>query len=338
MSLTSKRPNRRQLLKLGALGSAALAMPTIITKPARAMTPVTMQFDWKFNVQFAGVFMAKEMGLYESAGLDVTTREWEDGINVVDSAASGENVFACAEQNLILAAQADGKPVKTLATMFQASPYGLMSDAGSGLTTLEALKGKSVGVHVDGVKVIALAKGVNGLTAEDIGVTEIPYDGKFDRVLSGELAAVQCYTVDEPVGVASSYDTTPTVIRLSDFGFRSTAQTIVASEATVMNSPELVQSFLKATFDGWRAVIADVPAAAEIVASKYAVAGSKYTDVAYQTASLELVRDYVMLDRTTDTIGTIDPATYQQAAELMAEYGIISALPDVANTLETTML
>ncbi|MEM1375973.1 MAG: ABC transporter substrate-binding protein [Pseudomonadota bacterium] len=340
MSLTSKRPNRRQLLKLGALSATALAMPAVITSRANAMTPVTMQFDWKFNVQFAGLFAAKEAGLFEAAGIDVTFKEWENGINVVDMAAEAEadNVFSCAEQNLIIAAQAEGKPVKTLATMFQASPYGLMTGPDTPLASLDDLKGASIGVHVDGVKVMALVKGVNGIADDDIGIVEIPYEGKFDKALSGELYAVQCYTVDEPVGVAGTYDVTPNVFRLSDAGFRSTAQTIVASDAMIADKPELVSAFLKATFDGWRLALADVPGTAELVATKYAVPGSKYTDVAYQAASLALVKDYVELGLTPETIGQIDTAAYTRAAELMLEYGIVEQLPNIADTLSVEML
>ncbi|MEL6437426.1 MAG: ABC transporter substrate-binding protein, partial [Pseudomonadota bacterium] len=305
---------------------------------ARAMTPITMQFDWKFNVQFAGLFAAKEARLFEAAGIDVKFKEWENGINVVDMAAGADNVFSCAEQNLIIAAQAEGKPVKTLATMFQASPYGLMAGPDTNLTSLDDLKGKSIGVHVDGVKVMALVKGVNGIADDDIEIVEIPYEGKFDKALSGELYAVQCYTVDEPVGVAGSYDLTPSVFRLSDAGFRSTAQTMVASEAMIESSPDLVSAFLKATFDGWRLALADVPGTAELVATKYAVPGSKYTDVAYQAASLALVKDYVELGLTPDTIGQIDTDAYARAAQLMLEYGIVEKLPDIASTLATDMI
>ncbi|MEM0900729.1 MAG: ABC transporter substrate-binding protein [Pseudomonadota bacterium] len=338
MSLISKRPNRRQLLKIGAVSASALAMPTVFTSRARAMTPVTMQFDWKFNVQFAGLFAAKEAGLFEQAGIDVTFREWENGINVVDTAAGSENVFACAEQNLIIAAQAEGKPVKTLATMFQASPYGLMTGPDTPLSSLEDLKGKSIGVHVDGVKVMALVMGVNGIAEDEIEIVEIDYEGKFDKALSGELYAVQCYTVDEPVGVAGTYQVVPNVFRLSDAGFRSTAQTIVASDAMIEAEPALVSAFLKATFDGWRIALADVAGTAELVSTKYAIPGSKYTDVAYQTASLELVKDYVALGLTPDTIGQIDTEAYTRAAELMLEYGIVEQLPEIPTTLATEML
>ncbi|MEL6585067.1 MAG: ABC transporter substrate-binding protein [Pseudomonadota bacterium] len=178
---------RRALLQRGAATAmVALAAPATIGRADAGAAP-SFQLDWKINAQFAGLFAAKSAGLYE-AGLDI--RAWQDGVNVVSEVAEGRATFACAEQNLILGAQAEGAPVKAVATMFQASPYGLMAPAGTALTSLDDLRGKRVGVHVDGVKVLDLVKGVNGI--DDIEVVEIPYADKFERAASGEFYAVQC--------------------------------------------------------------------------------------------------------------------------------------------------
>ncbi|WP_425090538.1 ABC transporter substrate-binding protein [Tropicimonas sp. S265A] len=319
---------RRNALQLGA---AALATPFIAGR-ARAAQTLTFQLDWKFNAQFAGLFMAKAEGLYADAGLDVDIRPWGDGINVASEVAEGRAQMACAEQNLILGAQAGGAPIKAAATMFQASPYGLMAPAGAGLTGLDALGGKTVGVHVDGLKVMALVKGVNGI--EDIEVVEIPYADKFDRAASGEMFAVQCYVIDEPIGVEAAYGAAPEVLKLSDHGLLSTAQTILVSDAMLADAPETVASFLDATFEGWARVLADKPAAAEMVVAQFVPEGSPYKDVAYQTRTLELLEPYVTGGA--DDIGVIDRQMWVAAAERMAEYGIVADLPDLSQTLAET--
>jgi ABC-type nitrate/sulfonate/bicarbonate transport system substrate-binding protein len=290
---------------------------------------LSFQCDWKANAQFAGLFIARDDGLYDEAGLDVEIRPWADGINVADEVANGRADMACAEQNLILAAQAGGAPIKAVATMFQASPYGLMAPGGSGLTSLDVLRGGTVGVHVDGLRVMDLVKGVNGLS--DIAVVEIPYGDKFERTLSGGLAAVQCYVIDEPIGVEAAFGTAPDVLKLSDHGLLSTAQTIMAPAAMLAAEPEVVEAFLAATFEGWRRVLADKPAAAARVVEAFVPEGSPYKDVAYQTRTLELLEPYVTEGG--GPIGVIDRARWEAAALLMAEYGIVSDLPDLGETL-----
>lgn len=296
------------------------------------VVPMSFQLDWKYNAQFAGIFMADHTGALADAGVDLEVREWDNGINAIEEVALGRADFACAEQNLVIAAQAAGSPVKAVATMFQFSPYGLMAPPGGILTSLEALEGTDVGVHVDGLKVMDLVMGVNNIT--DINVTEIPYADKWERAASGEKAAVQCYVIDEPIGVASSYGVEPVVLRLSDYGLLSTAQTIVVSEDTLANRGELVTSVLGAIFQGWTEVLADKPAAAAIVVEKYVPEGSVYKDVEYQTQTLELLEPYVIVEGR--PMGVIGVEVWKEAAELMLQYGIVDSLPeDLDTTLAT---
>ncbi|MEM7753209.1 MAG: ABC transporter substrate-binding protein [Pseudomonadota bacterium] len=320
---------RRRFIGQSVVAGAALAAPILGGHGARAATPMSFQLDWKFNAQFAGVFLADASGALAAAGADMEIRPWADGVNAVMDVAEGRAHFACAEQNLILAAQAAGAPIKAVATMFQASPYGLMAPVGADLSGLEALRGKSVGVHVDGVKVMALVKGVNGV--DDIDVSEIPYADKWERAASGEFAAVQCYVIDEPIGVAAKTGSEPTVLKLSDVGLKSTAQTIVVSDETLSANGDVVRGVLSAIFDGWSAALADKVAAAETVVSQYVPEGSPYKDVAYQTRTLELLEPYVTGGAA--PMGMIDPDTWAEAAELMLEYGILPDLPDLSATL-----
>jgi NitT/TauT family transport system substrate-binding protein len=326
--------NRRSFIGKGSatLGLAAIATPFLGRNASFAATPLSFQFDWKFNAQFAGVFGAMDAGLYDAQGITLTPRAWADGVNAVMDVAEGRADFACAEQNLIIAAQAEGAPLRAVATMFQATPYGLMTSPEKPLASLEDLKGKKVGVHVDGLKIMDLVKGVNDLP--DIEVVEIPYDNKFDLVRSGEFAAVQCYVIDEPIGIAAATGTEPKVLKLSDYGLLSTAQTMIVSEKTLADQPDLIKAAVLATFAGWAAVLADKRAAAEMIVAKFVPAGSPYKDVAYQTRTLELLEPYVMMG---GTPGRIDPAAWTKAAELMLTYGIVASLPDLSKTLAPDM-
>lgn len=317
--------SRRVVLATGTATLATLMLPRL----ASATTPLTFQLDWKYNAQFAGLFVAEAEGLYAASDLSVQIREWSDGLNVIEAVAEGAVDMACAEQNLILAAQAAGAPVKAVATMFHASPYGLMTVPEVALASLTDLVGKRVGVHVDGIKVMKLVKGVNGIT--DIDVVEIPYADKFDRVVSGEFAAVQCYVIDEPIGVAAKYGFEPKVLRLSEHGLLSTAQTIVASERVLAEKPEAVRAFLAATFEGWARALKDKPRAAALVVERFVPEGSPYKDVAYQTRTLELLEPYVRGQG--GPLGVIDAKVWAEAARLMLEYGILEVLPDLSSSL-----
>ncbi len=327
--------DRRRYLSASMATVAASTIASRWSPAFASATELTMQLDWFFNVQFAGVFVAADTGLYDEASLDVLIEPWADGVDVPQVVAQNPMALGCGEQNIILAAQASGAPVKAVATMFQASPSGLMTHPENGITSIDDLRGKKVGMHIDGVRVMNLVKGVNNIADDEIDIVEIPYEGKFERVLNGQLAAVQCYVVDEPIGVEAAYGLVPAVLKFSDYGFTSYAQTIIANDQLLADHPEAVKAFLAATFAGWNTALADIPATARMVVDEYAAEGSKYKDLDYQTRSLGLIDYYVRLDVGSKGIGRIDPATWSKASELMVRYGIIDAVPAPDNSLAT---
>ncbi|HEY9700459.1 MAG TPA: ABC transporter substrate-binding protein [Trichocoleus sp.] len=333
--------NRRSLLQYsGLFGTAALATGLGLFKssPSRAadIMPITMQLDWKYNVQFAGLLLADHLGLYKEKGLEVAIKPWESDMIVPDEVAAKPMMIGCSEQNLILEAQAKGVPLKAIATMFQASPYALMTMPDSGISSLNDLVGKQVGIHADGVKVMELVKGVNGIQPNDIEVIEIPYENKVERLISGELAAVQCYAVDEPIAFEQKVGQAPILLPMDQYGYKAYAQVFFTTDALLQQHPEQVKAFLAASFAGWQSALADVPGTAKLIAEKYAEPGSKYTDVDYQQKSLELVKEYILRGIPETQLGTISTEQWQKTTDLMAQYGIIDANPTVQASLDLT--
>ncbi|WP_088890299.1 ABC transporter substrate-binding protein [Leptolyngbya ohadii] len=334
--------NRRSLLKFSAYsGAASLATGLGLVKSplARAAQPQTlmMQLDWVYNVQFAGLLLADHLGLYEQSGLTVAIKPWASGMVVPEEVVKNPMMIGCSEQNLILEAQAQGAPLKAIATMFQASPYALMAMPDSGIRTLSDLVGKKVGIHVDGIKVMELVKGVNNLPPDAIEVVEIPYENKLDRLVSGEFAAIQCYAVDEPIAFQQKVGAEPTLLPMDEYGYKAYAQVFFTTDTVLQEAPEQVKRFLAASFEGWQRAFADIPATAKLIAETYAEKGSKYTNVEYQQQSLELVKQYVMRGIGEAQLGTILPEQWQQTADLMAQYDIIDASPTVQKSLDLSL-
>lgn len=301
---------------------------------SQAAGPMTMQLDWVFNVQFAGLLLADHLGLYQQKGLNVTLKPWESGMIVPEVITANPMTIGCSEQNLILEAQAKGAPVKAIATMFQASPYAVMTLPGSGLTTLQDLVGKKVGVHADGVKVMELVKGVNGLKPTDIEIVEIPYENKLDRLISGELDGLQCYAVDEPIGFEQKVGQAPILMPMDQYGYKAYAQVFFTTDEMLKQAPEQVKAFLEASFAGWKMAIEDISGTGKLVAETFAEKGSKYTNVTYQQQSLQLVSEYVMRGIPAEKLGTIAPEQWQQTTDLMAQYGIIDGAPNLEDSLD----
>ncbi|MEM6597475.1 MAG: ABC transporter substrate-binding protein [Cyanobacteria bacterium P01_D01_bin.36] len=327
--------SRRQLLTGASYTGLGLIASRFGHPSARAQTiaqsqstmPLTMQLDWKFNVQFAGLLLADSMGLYADENIALTLKPWESGVVVPEVVAQNPEIIGCAEQNLVLAAQAEGAPIKAVATMFQASPLGLMSLPSAEINTLADLAGKKVGVHVDGIAVMELVQGASDIETGAIEVVEIPYENKFEKLLSGELAAIQCYAVDEPIAFTAQAETVPNVLKLADYGYEAYAQVIFANNSLIETAPEQLKSFLQATFSGWAMALEDMPAAAATVVESYVEPDSKYENIAYQTESLGLIAEYMLLGIEPTALGTIDSDRWMRMAQRFADYNIIETAP-----------
>lgn len=185
---------------------------------------------------------------------------------------------------------------------------------------------------MDGVKVMELVKGVNNLP--DIEVVEVPYENKIDRLLNGEVDALQCYAVDEPIGFAQQVGQAPLLMPMDEYGYKAYAQVFFTTTTLLEQQPEQVKAFLSASFAGWQQALADIPGTAQLIAETYAAADSKYTNVEYQTQSLELIKEYVLRGVDESAIGMISAEQWQQTADLMAEYGIIATAPDAETSLD----
>ncbi|MFZ1027041.1 MAG: ABC transporter substrate-binding protein [Limnoraphis robusta] len=303
-----------------------------------SLTELTLQLDWKYNVQFAGVLLADYYQLYTREGLKINIHPWDFGVNLLDIVAENPTIIGCAEQDVILAAQATGKPIKAVATMFQTSPLGLMSMPDNNIASLHDLVGKKVGVHADTQKVMDLVMGYSQLSSDEIEVVNISLDEKYDKLLTGEVDAVQCYLVDEPIGFAYQTGIEPNVIRLSDYGYDAYVQTIFAHNSLLEMQREQVKAFLKATFQGWKLALENIPEAAKIVVENYVNPKSKYNNLDYQTQSLELISEYITQGESLDQpLGLISPERWKTMSERLVQYNIIKNVPKLSDSVDLTV-
>lgn len=73
--------------------SAAASASTDETKDDGSLTEVTVQLKWVQQAQFMGYYAAKELGIYEDFGLDVTIVPG-GSVDVVDEVDNGRAQFA----------------------------------------------------------------------------------------------------------------------------------------------------------------------------------------------------------------------------------------------------
>ena len=284
---------------------------------------VVFQLDWIHNVQFAGAHWAKEKGLFEAAGLDVEIRPFAKNQETVAAVLeAGAPVFGSAESNVILGARAKGAPIVAVATMFQGSPMGWMSLEKAGIQSVADLKGKRVGVHPDGDKVIDLVLRKHGLSKADIQVVTIGHDPSV--LLEGQVDAAQGYWIDEFVKLQLATGGSSRMLLAKDLGYAGYSQVVFTTEETLVNHPRVVRAFLKALQEGWVAVFADREAAVDLTIGTF----NPGLDRAYQRASLDAIAELMMPDGI-KPMARMTREQWMEGQRIFMEAGILSQEVDL---------
>ena len=117
---------------------------------AQAGESATIRLKWFHQAQFAGFYVAKEKGYYQSAGLDIDIQPGGPDFPAIQMVSGGNEQFGVTGADQILLARSKGVPVVALAVIFRRNPFVLFSLAKSGIKAPADFVGKNVGVKIGG--------------------------------------------------------------------------------------------------------------------------------------------------------------------------------------------
>ncbi|RUT30119.1 ABC transporter substrate-binding protein [Arsenicitalea aurantiaca] len=128
---------------LGALVGATVLMGA---SGAFAQDALTLQLKWVTQGQFAGYYVAKDLGYYEEENLDVTILPGGPDIAPEQVIAGGGADVITTWMAAGLAARERGVPLVNIAQPFKQTALQLVCGPDSGITSTEDFPGKTLGV------------------------------------------------------------------------------------------------------------------------------------------------------------------------------------------------
>ncbi|MFO7725801.1 MAG: ABC transporter substrate-binding protein [Oceanipulchritudo sp.] len=314
-----------RLTKLIQQAGAVLAGTGIL--PAADLTPVTMQLDWIFNAQFAGIYQAAEQGYFREAGLEVEILPVDPEMKTVESVLGGAVAFGSAESNVLLKAHAGGAPVRVLATMFQDSPLGWMYLKHRDIESFADLAGRKIGIHPDGEKVLALASARAGLEPGDFILPHVGHD--IGVLLRGEIDAMQCYAIDEFVKLQLATGGKGGLFMAKDLGYKAYSQVIFTTARTVETHPGVVRSFLRAVQRGWTYALDHKEETVDLILREY----NPDLNRDHQLASLGKIEELVRPGGAAP-LAPVRRDVFAASMRMYRETGILSSGTDLGDLLE----
>lgn len=282
---------------------------------------VTVQLSWFPTVEFAGFYVADQLGYYEEENIDVNLVAGGPETDPVAEVFSGNAEFGLSAGDGIIRSQTGDQNVVALATIFRQSPLVVMALADSGIQQPKDLVGKTVGVISTDLNTtwdIQFMAMLNKLEIDPDSMTFVAnelYHGA-DDLLSGRMdASSGNFSTNEPVQAEmDGYDLN--LIYYSDYGIEFYNNLIFADRALIEENPDLVQRFLRATLKGYQYAIENPQDAAEQTL-KY----DENLALDFQTASMEA--QIPLIDTGDAPIGYMDEAVWENSQEILLNQDVI---------------
>lgn len=269
---TRARSRRASTLLIAASATVALTLTACSTpeaepESAEGFGDISVQLSWIKNVEFAGEYVAQEAGYFDEVGFD--------SVDLVAGPSAAEALVASGSATLaitdpISAAPAiinEGAPIKIIATTYQKNPFTILSMAdGADIQTPEDLIGQRIGVQAGNEVLFEALMTANGIDASEVTVVPVEYDPSV--LINGDVDGFLAYITNESIIVESQgYEVSN--LPFADNGLPFVTESLIASQDTIDNQPEMLEAFLYALIRGWKDAYADPQAAVDLTIDLY---------------------------------------------------------------------
>lgn len=215
---------------------------------ANAADKITLQLKWHHQFQFAGYYAAKSKGFYQQENLDVNIVEGGGDVSPLEQVLIGAAQYGISDSDILLA-RMNRKPVVVIASIFQHSPYVLLSLREKKIESPKDLIGKRIMLSNDqGATQFKAMMEKEGISCEL--VTILPHSWNLQDLIKGNVDVISAYATVEPVQLeAMGYQ--PSILSNQKYGVDFYGDILFTNEREIAEHPARVDAFLRATKKGW---------------------------------------------------------------------------------------
>jgi NitT/TauT family transport system substrate-binding protein len=275
---------------------------------------VTVKLKWVHQAQFAGMYVAVDKGFYEEQNLTVNLLPFTFEEPTMDAVIQGQADFGVKSASEIISAREEGAPVKAIAVIYKYSPLCLYSLKESGISKPQDFVGRTVGLK-PGQITIAYQVMLNKLGIDRSQITEIEIGYGVEELIDGTVDVSSGFSINEPHQVIEAGHEV-NIMLFEDYGVQVYDDVLFATEDTIINNPDLVERFLRATLKGWQYAIENEEVAVDIVL--------KYTTDRTRSHEAYMLNQSVPLIHTGNSrIGWMERERWVFTGNVLLEAGLI---------------
>jgi len=236
---------------------------------ASAQEKFTFALNWFAVGDHAAYWVALDKGYYKAKGLDVTLENSKGSGDSIAKVDTGRADAGLADAAVVISSKARGTTIKTVGMVFDKTPLNIFSLKSKPLAKPKDLEGATLGSPPGDAQrqmFPAFAK-VTGIDASKVSWVNIEPAAKIAAVAEKRMDGVSDYTTGLPLYEKAAGKGNVVMMPWANFGFDLYSMSIMASEKTMKERPQVLKAFLEASYMGWRDVMAD-PKAAMVIFKK----------------------------------------------------------------------
>lgn len=202
--------------------------------------------QWTPQSQFAGYYVAQEMGFYKDAGVDVIIDHTSTSDLVMNRLLKGKcNAITMTLFDAIYHIDHGAEIVNVLQTAQRSGHVIVVRD--DNIRNIEQLRGKRVGIWRSSFSQLVQLMDMD----YDLGIEWIKFIQSINLYISGAIDATMAMTYNELYWIRSSGFEDKTVIPLADIGYDYPEEGLYVSSEYYEKYPEKARAFAEASRRGW---------------------------------------------------------------------------------------
>lgn len=288
------------------------------------LTHVTFAPQWIPQAQFAGYMMALEKGFYRTVGLDVTMLRGGPSNPPIEALKSGNATFCSDWLSTAVQQRSSGLKLVNLAQIIQRSALMLIARKSSGISTLNDLNGRRIGLWQGDFKIQPHAL----FKLRHLNVIEVPMYSTVNLFLKRAVDVISAMWYNEYhtlLNSGFSQDDLSTFF-FSDYGLNFPEDGIYCLEETLKEKPEVCKNFVHASLQGWLYAFKHQDETINVV-MRCAEAAHTGTNRAHQMWMLARMKDLILPVGKKTSLGALDGKQYKLVTQTLLSLGLIDNPP-----------
>ena len=289
---------------------------------ALAADKLTVQLDWLPGGDKSFVYTGVQQGFFKEEGLDVTIVPGRGSADAVTKIPSGPADVGFGGIAAVMMAAAETKiPVKAVMSLYSKQPDALFTRADSGVKSLKDMEGKTVAMPTfsssNALWPVVLQK--NGIKPESIKVIKSDPATLAPMLAQGRVDATINWVTVGPAfdAVLKQAGKQLSVLPWSQFGLDGYGWSVLASDKTIQERPEVLKRYLRAVNKALQFSLKDPQKAAEALKAQVPEADVAVVKAEFESSVPLLVNEISQKNG----MGTFEPkqlaATWDWVAKSM---------------------